>query len=144
MFRPLFAFVDAALARGASVLVHCLAGAHRAGTSGVALLMHLDKRLGGSADAATRCARAARPAIEPVCFLQNLLATLERALTPPPPSRKRRAVSQQRSTVARTRCVAGGGEEDDRMGRERAIVVHSASERASASEMRAGGVRSKE
>jgi len=59
------------------------------------------------------------------------------------PWAERRAVSQQRSTIARTRRVAGGGEEDDRVRRERAIVVHSASERASASEMRTGGVRSK-
>ena len=36
----LFAFVDGALERGESVLVHCLAGAHRAGTTGCLLLMY--------------------------------------------------------------------------------------------------------
>lgn len=35
----MFDFVDAALAQGGSVLVHCLAGAHRAGTTGCLLLM---------------------------------------------------------------------------------------------------------
>jgi protein tyrosine/serine phosphatase len=38
---PLLAFVNEALAAGQSVLVHCWAGAHRAGTTGVLLLMHL-------------------------------------------------------------------------------------------------------
>jgi len=32
---PLFEFVDESLANGQSVMVHCLAGAHRAGTTGV-------------------------------------------------------------------------------------------------------------
>lgn len=36
---PLFEFIDGALAKGESVLVHCLAGAHRAGTTGCACLM---------------------------------------------------------------------------------------------------------
>ena len=36
----LFEFVDGALAKGESVLVHCLAGAHRAGTTGCMLLMY--------------------------------------------------------------------------------------------------------
>ncbi len=38
---PLLAFVNETLAAGESVLVHCWAGAHRAGTTGVLLLMHL-------------------------------------------------------------------------------------------------------
>ena len=40
-FRVLFDFVDRELGGGRSVLVHCLAGAHRAGTAGTACLMHL-------------------------------------------------------------------------------------------------------
>jgi hypothetical protein len=36
---PLWAFVDGVLAKGESVLVHCLAGAHRAGTTGILCLM---------------------------------------------------------------------------------------------------------
>ena len=39
-FAPLFAFVEKALRAGKNVMVHCLAGAHRAGTSGVALAMY--------------------------------------------------------------------------------------------------------
>jgi protein tyrosine phosphatase len=39
----LFEFVDEALAQGGSVLVHCLAGAHRAGTTGCLLLMRFMK-----------------------------------------------------------------------------------------------------
>jgi len=38
--KPFFDFVDAAVESGQSVLVHCVAGAHRAGTAGCLLLMH--------------------------------------------------------------------------------------------------------
>ena len=40
-FRPLFEFVTSNLEAGNNVLIHCLAGAHRAGTAGVACIMHL-------------------------------------------------------------------------------------------------------
>ncbi len=43
---PLFAVIDETLARGQSVLLHCWAGAHRAGTTACLCLMHyhgLDK-----------------------------------------------------------------------------------------------------
>jgi protein-tyrosine phosphatase len=39
-FRLLFDFVENELKSGRNVLIHCLAGAHRAGTAGVACLMH--------------------------------------------------------------------------------------------------------
>ena len=38
--NPMFAFIEEAIAGGESVLVHCLAGAHRAGTTGCACLVH--------------------------------------------------------------------------------------------------------
>ena len=38
--KPFFDFVDAAVKLGGSVLVHCVAGAHRAATAGCLLLMH--------------------------------------------------------------------------------------------------------
>ena len=38
--KPFFDFVDKAVDSGGSVLVHCVAGAHRAGTAGCLLLMH--------------------------------------------------------------------------------------------------------
>ena len=40
---PLFKFVTESLEGGHSVMVHCLAGAHRAGTTGCACLMHFCK-----------------------------------------------------------------------------------------------------
>lgn len=36
----MFDFIDNAIANGGSVLIHCLAGAHRAGTTGCACLVH--------------------------------------------------------------------------------------------------------
>jgi len=50
--KRLFKFVDSELGAGNAVLVHCLAGAHRAGTAGTACLMHLcglDRWLGTTA-----------------------------------------------------------------------------------------------
>ena len=38
-FEPAHAFIDAALEDGKNVMVHCLAGAHRAGTVGVSYMM---------------------------------------------------------------------------------------------------------
>ena len=38
-FQPVFDAVDAAIDAGESVLVHCMAGAHRAGTVGMAIVM---------------------------------------------------------------------------------------------------------
>ena len=40
---PLFSFVTEGLENGECVMVHCLAGAHRAGTTGCACLMHFAK-----------------------------------------------------------------------------------------------------
>jgi hypothetical protein len=40
-FAPVFTAVDVAIGSGKSVLIHCMAGAHRAGTVGMAVLMHL-------------------------------------------------------------------------------------------------------
>lgn len=39
-FMDMFRFIENALNEGQSVLVHCLAGAHRAGTTGIATLMY--------------------------------------------------------------------------------------------------------
>ena len=68
--NPLFAFIDSALAKGASVLVHCLAGAHRAGTTGCLCLMHF-----ANLDVATAIASAKklRPIIDPMGHLRELL-----------------------------------------------------------------------
>ena len=66
----LFAFVDDALAKGESVLVHCLAGAHRAGTTGCLLLMH--RHALGPQDA-IKAAKSLRPIINPIGSLPGFL-----------------------------------------------------------------------
>ena len=76
-FEPLFEFVSAELAEGRSVLIHCLAGAHRAGSAGIACLMRLE---GLGLAAATARAQAARPIIEPIHYLEYLLTRFEEAL----------------------------------------------------------------
>lgn len=76
-FTPLFQFVDEELAAGRSVLVHCLAGAHRAGTAGVSCLMHLLKI---RAPEATRMAKTLRPAINPIGDFPALLDLLEKGM----------------------------------------------------------------
>ncbi len=73
---PLFAFIDAALARGESVLVHCLAGAHRAGTTGVAVLMHYARL---DVDEAIATAKRLRRVIDPIGRLPDFLRRLRRA-----------------------------------------------------------------
>lgn len=76
-FAPLFRFVSSELANGRSVLIHCLAGAHRAGSAGVACLMHLE---GLGLAAAIAKAQAARPLIDPIHYLHYLLSQLEQAM----------------------------------------------------------------
>lgn len=74
--RPVFEFVDSAVAAGGAVLVHCLAGAHRAGTTGCLLLMYkaeMDVRT------AISSAKKLRPAIDPIGSLPELLKRYERA-----------------------------------------------------------------
>ena len=39
-FEPMLKYVDGSLAEGKNVLIHCWAGAHRAGTTSVAYMMH--------------------------------------------------------------------------------------------------------
>ena len=48
-FDPVFRFVDDATAVGGNVLIHCVAGAHRAGTMACAFLMHREQGLSVSA-----------------------------------------------------------------------------------------------
>lgn len=67
---PLWEFVDGALAKGESVLVHCLAGAHRAGTTGIMCLMHY---AGMSSLEAVPTAKRLRPVIDPIGRFPELL-----------------------------------------------------------------------
>ena len=61
---------------GRNVLVHCLAGAHRAGTTGVSFMMRQ-----GRMDAATaiKVAKRLRPVVDPFGQLHELLTRLEKA-----------------------------------------------------------------
>lgn len=42
-FNPMFHFIEEATGKGGNVLIHCLAGCHRAGTTGVAWLMYVNR-----------------------------------------------------------------------------------------------------
>ena len=59
--------------------MHCLAGAHRAGTAGIAYLMHACKL---DRIKATAMAKAARPVINPIYDFRDLLVKLELGLDP--------------------------------------------------------------
>jgi hypothetical protein len=65
MCAPMLGWVSEKLEQGHSVLVHCLFGAHRAGTTGIACLMHL---IDMDATAATNEARSRRRVINPSVF----------------------------------------------------------------------------
>lgn len=74
--EPLFQFIENAILNGESVLVHCLAGAHRAGTTGVACLIHFAKL---DVIPAIRTAKRLRPIIDPIGQLPEFLHRLKRA-----------------------------------------------------------------
>eukprot|EP01047_Picozoa_sp_COSAG01_P033037 COSAG01_NODE_2414_length_7740_cov_10.011386_2_plen_234_part_00 len=76
-FRGPHGFIEGALGGGGSVLVHCLAGAHRAGTTGVSWLMHAAEV---DQATATSMAKALRPVVNPFGHLLTILAKLEEAL----------------------------------------------------------------
>lgn len=59
---------------GRSVLIHCLAGAHRAGTTGVLYLMAKHDISQGRA---TKLAKELRPVIDPIGTLKDLLQLVE-------------------------------------------------------------------
>eukprot|EP00931_Biecheleriopsis_adriatica_P064625 TRINITY_DN39376_c0_g1_i1.p1 TRINITY_DN39376_c0_g1~~TRINITY_DN39376_c0_g1_i1.p1 ORF type:complete len:354 (-),score=70.88 TRINITY_DN39376_c0_g1_i1:78-1115(-) len=75
-FQPVFSWIDKAVAAGHSVLIHCLAGAHRAGTTGVAYVMHAS---GLDHKTAIVACKTCRPIVDPIDKLTDLLASLERA-----------------------------------------------------------------
>lgn len=79
LFAPAMEFIGQAVDEGGSVLIHCFAGAHRAGTTGVAWLMHAEGL--NSADAIAAAQRR-RSVIDPEAYgdLRALLQILENAL----------------------------------------------------------------
>ena len=103
--KPFFDFVDEAVDSGRSVLVHCVAGAHRAATAGCLLLMHYHQLgakvrvhtaptvmptpllhgaftqfVGAPGQDATTFMRKLRPVTEPKGALQQLLEHYEQAV----------------------------------------------------------------
>ena len=72
--QPMYDFVDSCVAKGESVMVHCLAGAHRAGTTGCILLMY---KAGLSAMAAIAAAKRLRPVIDPIGRFPELLQKVQ-------------------------------------------------------------------
>ena len=76
-YKPLFTFVEDALRSGANVMVHCLAGAHRAGTSGVSCAMYFMKM---EAAAAVQYVKKRRPIVDPIGSFPELLRKLDAAL----------------------------------------------------------------
>jgi len=73
-FGPMLQCIEQALRRGENVLIHCLAGAHRAGTTSIITLMHF-KDL--NAEQATRLAKSIRPVIDPISDFPALLHLFE-------------------------------------------------------------------
>lgn len=76
-FSPLFEQIDAALANGESVLIHCLAGAHRAATTSAAYLRH---RIKLQPHEAQLYLRKRRPIVELLPGLYEVLLRLDDAL----------------------------------------------------------------
>lgn len=70
--------VDASLERGCSVLIHCVAGAHRAGTVAVLFIM---RRCKVSSSEAIILAQKLRGVINPVDNLKELLTRVDRAVS---------------------------------------------------------------
>jgi predicted protein tyrosine phosphatase len=77
-FEPVLDFINSATVAGGNVLIHCFAGAHRAGTTATAFLMH---REGLGAEDAISTAQQLRPVIDPKLHAENfkLLQQLELA-----------------------------------------------------------------
>lgn len=73
----LFKFVSEETDAGHNVLIHSLAGAHRAGTAGVACLMYFDKL---NRDTAVALAKETRRVIDPIGSFPELLSILESEL----------------------------------------------------------------
>ena len=86
-FEPAMSFIQNAVEGGGHVLIHCFAGAHRAGSTGVAFLMKMEHLRVEDAIATAQCLR---PVIDPKAFgdLYTLLCVLERALFTEPNSIK--------------------------------------------------------
>ena len=68
---PVLQFIERELSSGHSILIHCLAGAHRAGTTAIISLMHF---VGLDSQKAIVTAKSLRSCIEPIGDFRQLLA----------------------------------------------------------------------
>ena len=75
-FEKTHSFIDKALAQGHNVMVHCLAGAHRAGTTGVSYVM---KAADLNFREALKITQMRRPIVQPIGGFDELLRHLEAA-----------------------------------------------------------------
>ena len=75
--NPLWNFIETKLEEGHNILIHCLAGAHRAGTAAISWLMYADKL---NAKDGIKLAQKRRDCISPIGNFEKLLNTLEVAL----------------------------------------------------------------
>lgn len=76
-FREPHGFIERALASGNGCLIHCLAGAHRAGSTGVSWLMHAAEM---DQAQATEAAKQLRQVVNPFGHLLGILGKLDQAL----------------------------------------------------------------
>lgn len=76
-FAPVWEWIDKNVAAGHSVLIHCLAGAHRAGSTGISYIMH---KTNVDFPTATKIAQKCRPIINPIASLGELLMLLDEAM----------------------------------------------------------------
>ena len=76
-FNVFFAFVEKVMKEGKNVLIHCLAGAHRAGTTGCAWLLYANNL---SVEDAIKLGKAKRDAINPIGQFPGLLKALRNGL----------------------------------------------------------------
>jgi protein-tyrosine phosphatase len=76
-FSQVFAWIDQCTAQGKNVLIHCLAGAHRAGTTSVAYIMHAGQH---DLPTALAAAQQCRSIINPIGMFPELLNTLDLAI----------------------------------------------------------------
>ena len=77
-FEPMFKYVDEQVEAGHSVMIHCLAGAHRAGTTGTAYVMHAAKIYDHKK--AIKMCQMCRFIIDPIHGMKDLLRLLGKAM----------------------------------------------------------------
>lgn len=80
-FNDVFSWIDKQVSENNNVLIHCLAGAHRAGTTGVAYVMWTRRQDPDmSFSAVLAYVKQCRPIVDPFGRLSELLRSLEPAI----------------------------------------------------------------